>query len=463
MNGGNSNHEHLGLPDQLNDRLSAFTSETCNTYNMLKLTRHLFAWKADATYMDYYERALYNHILASQNPEDGMVCYCVPLESGTQKGFSTRFGDFWCCVGSGIENHVKYAESVFFESVKDKGLFVNLFIPTVLNWKEKNMEVKLTTRYPDDSKVTISFKGKAQSFPLHIRYPKWATNGARVLLNGKEQTIQGTPGSYFTLKGKWDSNTTLTIDFPMSLHTVSMPDNPRRLGIFYGPILLAAPLGTDILKAYDIPCFVSETGVILDAIRPVPNKPLTFTAKATSNPQLPLVPFYAIHGQKYAVYFDAFTSGEWAVKEAEYRKMVEEQKALEARTTDNFRIGEMQPERDHNLKSEKSNSGYANGLAFRDAFNGWFSFDVQVDAAKEMQMICTYWGADKDKRNFDILIDNVLFKMVKLDGTHGNKVFDEVYDIPLSITQDKKSINVRFQAYPDNYAGGLFGFRMVRR
>lgn len=461
VNGGNSNHEHLGAPDQLNDRLSAFTSETCNTYNQLKLTRHLFSWKADAAYMDYYERALYNHILASQNPDDGMVCYCVPLESGTQKGFSTRFGDFWCCVGSGLENHVKYAESVFFESVKDKGLFVNLFIPTVLNWKEKNMDVKLETRFPDDTQIHISFKGKPQSFPLHIRYPKWATNGVKVTLNGKEKAVQGVPGSYFTLNEKWSDNTTLTIDFPMSLHTVSMPDNPKRMGIFYGPILLAAPLGTELLKAYDIPCFVSETGAILDAIRPVSGKALAFTAKVTSNPQLPLMPFYAIHGQKYAVYFDAFTSQEWASKEAAYLKMMEEQKALEARTTDHFRIGEMQPERDHNLKSEKSTSGNANGHAFRDAFNGWFSFDVKVDDAREMQMICAYWGADKDKRNFDILIDGVLFRTVSLDGSHGNKVFDETYDIPSSITRGKKSVNVRFQSHADNYAGGLFGFRTV--
>lgn len=462
VNGGNSNHEHLGAPDQLNDRLSAFTSETCNTYNQLKLTRHLFSWDAEASYMDYYERALYNHILASQNPADGMVCYCVPLASGTEKAYSTPFSDFWCCVGSGLENHVKYAESVFFESTKDKGLFVNLFIPTVLNWKEKKMQVKLETQFPADTKVQISFKGKSQSFPLHIRYPEWATNGLKVTLNGKEQTIEGTPGSYFTLKEKWGDHTTLTIDIPMSLHTVSMPDNPNRMGVFYGPVLLAAPLGKEALKVYDIPCFISEADAVVEVIRPVAGKALTFTARTTSNPQLPLIPFYATHNEKYAVYFDAFSSQEWATKEAEYRKMMEEQKALEARTTDHFRIGEMQPERDHALKSEKSNSGNANGRAFRDAFNGWFAFDVKVDAAQPMQMICAYWGADKDKRNFDILVDGVLLKTVSLDGTHGNAVFEEVYDIPLSLTQGKTSVNVRFQAHPENYAGGLFGFRMVR-
>ena len=462
VNGGNSNYEHLGPPDCLNDRLSAFTSETCNTYNMLKLTRHLFSWDAQPVYMDYYERALYNHILASQNPDDGMVCYCVPLGTGTEKGFSTRFGDFWCCVGSGLENHVKYAESVFFESTEDKGLFVNLFIPTILKWKERKLEVKMETQFPADSKIQISFKGKRQVFPLHIRYPKWAVNGLKITLNGKEKMIKGTPGSYIVLKERWGDDTTLTIDIPMSLHTVSMPDNPKRVGIFYGPILLAAPLGKEVVKAYDIPYFISETGAVTDAIHPVAGKTLEFVASTTANPELPLLPFYAVYGQKYAVYFDVFSKQEWAVKKVEYQKMMEEQRALEVRTTDWFRIGEMQPERDHGLESENSRTGHIDGNAYRDAFNGWFSFDVKVDSTQKMGMICSYWGAGKDKRGVDILIDGILFKTVKLDGTHGNKVFEDTYEIPLSFTQGKENINVRFQSHADCYAGGLFGFRMVK-
>ena len=207
---------------------------------------------------------------------------------------------------------------------------------------------------------------------------------------------------------------------------------------------------------------ISDSGMITDAIRPVAGEELSFVASTTANPELPLLPFYAVYDQKYTVYFDVFSEKEWALKEMEYQKMMEEQRLLEAHTTDLFRIGEMQPEREHGLESENSNSGYANGYAFRDAFNGWFSFDVKVDSTQKMQMICSYWGADKDKRNFDILIDGVLFKTVKLDGTHGNKVFEEVYEIPLSFTQGKENINVRFQSHADCYAGGLFGFRMLK-
>lgn len=463
VNGGNSNYEHLGKPDCLNDRLSPFTSETCNTYNMLKLTKHLFTWNPQAAYMDYYERALYNHILASQNPDDGMVCYSVPLESGTKKEFSTRFDSFWCCVASGIENHVKYAESVFFQSTQDDGLFINLFIPTSLNWREKGMKVKLETQFPADHQVRITFEGKSQKFPLHIRYPRWATQGIKATLNGKEETVTGTPGSYFTLNDEWGKDTELILDIPMELYTVSMPDNPNRMGIFYGPVLLAAPLGTEDLQAYEIPCFASDAESIISAIQPVPGKPLAFAANTTANAQLPLMPFYAIHGQKHAVYFDKFSTQEWTKKEKEYQALIEKQKELEARTTDHLRIGEMQPERDHDLQAENSNTGDVSGNKYRDAFNGWFSFNVKVDPTKEMQMLCSYWGADKDKRNFDILIDGKKFKTINLQGTHGPKVFEEEYAIPLSFTQGKEKITVRFQSHPDCHAGGLFGFRMLRK
>lgn len=463
VNGGNSNYEHLGKPDCLNDRLSPFTSETCNTYNMLKLTRHLFCWDPEAPYMDYYERALYNHILASQNPDDGMVCYSVPLKSGTQKEFSTRFDSFWCCVASGIENHVKYAESVFFRSAKDDGLFVNLFIPTSLNWKEKDLEVKLETGFPADDRISISFKGKKQRFPIHVRYPKWATKGIKVTLNGKEETVSATPGSYFTLEDEWGDDTRLEIEIPMELYTVAMPDNADRMGIFYGPVLLAAPLGNEELQAYDIPCFVSNSGSVTGLITPVAGKPLHFTAQTTANDSLPLIPFYSLHGQKHAVYFDRYTTADWAKAEKEYKDQIRRQKELEARTVDVLRIGEMQPERDHELQSENSRTGDVDGNKYRDAFNGWFSFTAKVDPTQPMRMLCAYWGADKDQRCFDILIDGKKFKTVRLDGTHGPKVFEEEYAIPASFTKGKTAVNVRFQSHADCYAGGLFGFRMLKK
>ena len=462
LNGGNSNYEHLGLPDQLNDRLSAFTSETCNTYNMLKLTNHLFSWDGkSADYFDYYERALYNHILASQNPATGMVCYCVPLESGTEKAYSTPDHSFWCCVGSGIENHTKYAESVFYQS-SDGGLLVNLFIPVSLNWGAKNMTVTMETEFPEDNLIHFKFKGKAQKFPLRIRYPKWAKDRIKVRLNGAEKEITPDVGTYFTLEERWGEQTTLELEIPMSIYTESMPDNPSRIGIFYGPLLLAAGLGKEEVQVYDIPVFISDSQRLEETIKPVDGKPLTFTTSTYTSPEnIELVPFYKTHEQKYAVYFDVFSTQDWKSRKKEYQMLYEKHQALKAKTVDEFRPGEMQPERDHELKSQHSNAGSVEKYKYRDAFNGWFSFKVQVKPDQPVRMLCTYWGTDKEKRNFDIYIDDQYFRSVSLKGEHGKATFDEQYDIPQSFTKGKEEITVKFQSHKDNYAGGLFGFRIL--
>lgn len=200
-----------------------------------------------------------------------------------------------------------------------------------------------------------------------------------------------------------------------------------------------------------------------DLITPVAGKPLHFAAKTTANDTLPLIPFYALHGQKHAVYFDRYTTADWAKAEKEYKELIKRQKELEAKTVDELRIGEMQPERDHELQSENSRTGDVSGNKYRDAFNGWFSFTAKVDQTQPMRMLCAYWGADKDQRCFDILIDGKKFRTVRLDGTHGPKVFEEEYAIPTSFTKGKKAVNVRFQSHPDCYAGGLFGFRMLKK
>ena len=163
--GGNSNFEHFNEPDKLNDHLGTNTTETCNTYNMLKLTRHLFGWQPNAAYMDYYERALYNHILASQNIHDGMMCYFIPLQAGTVKQFNTPFQSFWCCTGSGMENHVKYGEQIYSEGA-DGSLYVNLFIPSILQWKNKNVSIEQQTNYPEADKTSLIIHAKKT---LHLK------------------------------------------------------------------------------------------------------------------------------------------------------------------------------------------------------------------------------------------------------------------------------------------------------
>ena len=201
--GGNSNYEYCGLADKLNDRLSDNTCETCNTYNMLKLTRHLFAWQPSAIYMDYYERALYNHILASQNPETGMMCYFVPLRQGTHKIFSDSFNTFTCCVGSGMENHSKYSEEIYSQGA-DGSLFVNLFIPSELNWKEKNVIIQQENFVPDTKQVKLKILcKKPASFVFRIRKPAWSKAAPVMYVNGKTVETEIDSSGYLWAKRQW--------------------------------------------------------------------------------------------------------------------------------------------------------------------------------------------------------------------------------------------------------------------
>ncbi|MBS1935564.1 MAG: glycoside hydrolase family 127 protein, partial [Bacteroidetes bacterium] len=241
--GGNSDHEYLAEPDKLSDYLSESTCETCNTYNMLKLSRHLFCWHPNSTVADFYERALYNHILSSQNPEDGMMCYFVPLQMGTKKEFSDQFNTFTCCVGSGMESHSKYTEAIYYEGT-DGSLFVNLFIPSVLNWKEKNIAIRQETNFPYSDTVSLSISTqKPAAFTIRIRKPWWAKKGIGITVNNKQADISREENGYILINGKWKNNDKIKIIIPMCLYTENTPDNANRIAFLYGPLVLAGDLG----------------------------------------------------------------------------------------------------------------------------------------------------------------------------------------------------------------------------
>ncbi|MBM3302708.1 MAG: glycoside hydrolase family 127 protein, partial [Deltaproteobacteria bacterium] len=174
--GGNTNGERFFPVEQFSRQLGTATTETCNAYNMLKLTRHLFSWEPSAETMDYYERALFNHILASQDPVTGMVCYYVPLRPGAFRTYSTPDNSFWCCVGTGMENHAKYGDSIYYHD--NHSLYVNLFIASELNWREKGLVVRQETKFPDEDRTRLTFRTrKPVRLALKVRYPGWAVSG----------------------------------------------------------------------------------------------------------------------------------------------------------------------------------------------------------------------------------------------------------------------------------------------
>jgi DUF1680 family protein len=463
--GGNSNYEYLSEADKLNDKLTDNTMETCNTYNMLKLTRHLFALQPSAALMEYYERGLYNHILASQNHKTGMMCYFVPLRMGTRKEFSDEFNTFTCCVGSGIENHVKYGESIYFRG-KDGSVYVNLFIPSVLNWKEKDFRLTLNSKIPQEKTVKLAVQtGHAQARTIRIRKPQWASKNVSVRVNGKAIPAEVQKDGYIALSQKWKNNDVIEIDMESSLHAVAMPDNADRRAFFYGPVLLAGNLGTsEPDPTTGIPVLVSSETDVSKFFVTQSKDELTFkTNKIGSPADVTLQPFYSIDDAFYSVYWDVFSPLAWKDEQHRYEEKKRLAYELEKSTVDELRVGEMQPERDHNFTGQNLETGESHTRKFRVANDGGsFSFNMKVVSGFSYNLIATYWGMDNRGRNFDILVDGEKIASVDLNKFKESKFYDISYKIPTDLVEGKTSVKITFQAKAKNQAGPVFGVRLVK-
>lgn len=461
--GGNSNYEYFHTPDSLSNQLSGNTTETCNTYNLLKLTRHLFGWQPDAKLEDYYERALYNHILASQNYSDGMMCYYVPLLPGSNKVFSTPDSSFWCCTGSGMENHANYGGDIYYEGA-DGSLYVNLFIPSTLDWKTKGFRIQQNTSFPTSDKAAFTISAASpEKFSIKIRRPWWATQNFIVKINGIRQSITSSPSSYVTINRFWQNNDKIDIEMPMNLYTEAIPGDKNKVAMLYGPLVLAGivkPQTND--NAFDIPVLVTSQRDPAAWLQKSKDSLLFHTVNAAKPYEATLIPFYQIQNEKEIVYWDYYTNEDWAKRKVAYEEAQRRKKDLENRTVDVMRIGEMQPERDHNMKGENTSTGNLGENKWRDAKDGgWFSFGMKTaDAAVAQNLVCMYWGSDAG-REFDILVDGKQIATQSLNNNKPNQFIYEEYKIPEEIIQNKNSVTITFQAHKGSTAGGLFGCRIV--
>ena len=466
--GGHSDGEMFSPKEKLSEAFGPSTTETCNTYNMLKLTRHLFCWTGDAAYADYYERALLNHILCSQNPETGMMCYYVPLRSGSQKVYNTPLDSFWCCTGTGVENHAKYGDSIYFHDGHDK-LYVNLFIASELTWHDKGLSVRQETRFPDEpsSRLTMTCE-KAQTIRLQLRHPFWATSGFEVRVNGTLQPDNSRPGGWAAVDRQWSNGDTVEIRLPMTLRTEAFRDNPHRFAVLHGPVVLCA----EVAPGQPVPRVVAETERLLTSLRPVPEKPSTFVGPAevfrvpgeSASGGVTLEPFYKMHADRhYAVYWDQFTPEEWRAEEAKYLAEKQRQQELAARSLDSVTPLDEQGERDHKLEGERTGAGPFGNRSWRHAVDGgWFSYQLKVSAGQPNVLLVTYWGSDQGNRVFDILVDGQKLATQKLQNNRPDAFYDELYEIPAAMTQGKESVVIRFQAHAGAMAGGIFECRVLK-
>ncbi|MGL4942562.1 MAG: beta-L-arabinofuranosidase domain-containing protein [Thermoguttaceae bacterium] len=457
VNGGNTLGEHFGQPDKLNDRLGDSNSETCNTYNMLKLTRHLASWTPNSDCDDFYERGLYNHILASIARHGGaneLFTYYVPLQAGGFRRYSSPEHDWTCCHGTGMENHSKYGEAIYTHGVEDGRdvVYVKLLIPSVLDWKEKGLRISIT----EDLSLHVE-ADKPSDVIVKVRVPRNTHCDAQ-------------SDSFYLAGDNWSGNEVVSLPFVAYWATEAMSDNPDRVAFFFGPYLYAGDLGaTDlpIASPHDAPSDASVTvPVIVSASGGVPE----LVAVNVLPPQLietypsPVtLRRFADLTQRYCVYFDCFTPATWSAREAEYKALQEAQRSLEARTVDFFQPGEMQPERDHSFRGEKTTNGEAFGRRWRDARDGgWMEFTMKRDPNAECSLILTYWGSDVGNRVFDIIIDGEKVATQRLGSNAPEKFFDVVHKIPQTGGDSRDSVVVKLQAHSGAMAGGLFGCRVVR-
>ena len=460
--GGNSYAEYLGKPDKLSNRLSNTTCETCNTYNMLKLTRHLFMWDPRAEYFDYYERALLNDILASQDPVGGGVTYFMPLGSGTFREYSSPWDNFTCCHGSGMENHTKYEDSIYFHQGNQR-LYVNLFIPSEITWL--GQRVRQESNYPNDGNVTITIgKGSAQTYEMALRHPSWAKSTVQVLVNGKVAAISNKPSSYIMVKRTWNAGDKIQFSLPMNLRATAMPDNPKRVALMYGPLVLAADLAQRTDPKPRTPVLIGDEKSVLDSLVKDPQS-LTFKTQSIGRPnELVFRPFWEIHQDRYAVYFDLKTDEEWVAEDHAYEAEIARKKDLEARTIDKVVFGEKRSEDAHKVAGQKMDVREASEQRMMRTVltEGFCDFEMKADPSVPMQLVVTYWGNERLRPDFQILCNGNLLAVERLTDHPLNKFYEVTYNIQEDLVMQSKVLKLEFLASPNATGPSVAEIRVVK-
>ncbi len=475
--GGNSDDEAFFPEAQTSHHLGASGPETCNTYNMLKLTRHVFAWSPSAAAMDFYERAIVNHILSSQDPKTGMVSYYCPLKPGAFKTFSTENDSFWCCVGTGMENHAKYNDSIYFHD--GSSVYVNLFIPSELTWSAKGITLRQTTKFPEEDSSSLAVTAsRPVRLALKVRYPAWAQSGATVSVNGTRQSLTAAPGSYITIDREWKTGDTVDVRFPMTLRMEALPDDPHIRALLYGPVVLAGDLGTEGLegiKRYGpstppigrvapitVPAFVAASpSEVLSHVEKVSGQSLTFRTKGLGQPNdVTLIPLYKTFEPRFTVYWNVLDAAEWTKHKADAAADAERRSDIARRTVDLVDVSDDKSEQAHAYSGQGVNEGFVEGRRWRDARNGFLSYTLDVRDGP-VTLVCTYRGSEGPRRAFDVLVEGEKVASEVL-AYHPTELFDREYRLSEQLTRGKRRITVRFQPAENARTGGVVEIRTVQ-
>lgn len=487
--GGNSRREHFPAISSCSDFIDDVEGpESCNTYNMLRLTEDLFSVNPSAAYADYYERAVYNHILSTQHPGHGGYVYFTPARPRHYRVYSAPNQAMWCCVGSGMENHGKYNQFIY--AHYHDSLFLNLFIASELNWKEKGIMIRQETNFPYEEQTKLVVTKGSSRFKWMIRYPSWVKKGTlRITVNGKKISYTSHPSSYISIDRLWKKGDVIQVSLPMYNSIEYLPNMPDYIAFMHGPILLGAKTGTE-----DMTGLIADDGrwahiaggkrlpldrapiIIEDNITKAPEKlvpssrmSLHFTIPGlkvvNATGTILLQPFYEIHDSRYMMYWMTLSNDKYRSYLDSLSKVEQYKLSLQQRTIDFVAPGEQQPEADHDLQKENSNTGNYLNEFWRDARSGgYFSYNLATKGETRLSLVVRYWGAEWGGRKFNIYIDDENLLTENNTGRWNQSKFHDVeYPIPESMVKDKKNIRVKFQPMPGNTAGAVYYIRVVKR
>lgn len=464
--------------------------ESCNSYNMLKLTEDLFRMSPQVKYVDFYERSLYNHILSTIHPVHGGYVYFTPARPRHYRVYSKVNAAMWCCVGSGMENPGKYAQFAYMH--KSDSLFVNLFMASELNWKERGVKLVQNTTFPYEERTRLTVDVSSPTkFRLLLRHPGWVkSNEMTVVVGGDTVSRRSQASSYVEIERTWNDGDVVTIQLPMRNSVEALPNVPNYVAILHGPIVLGAKTGTanmtglvadegrwshiaggpfeDLTQA---PILAAKIDSIPGKLIPIPGKPLTFKAPnlfyARKDTSLVLEPFFRIHDSRYMMYWMLLTN------QKTLDSLIAAQQAalmLDGRTVDRVAPGQQQPEVDHQMVQVNSNSGVSQGETYRDAgtcadgTGGTISYVMSTNEEQNLSLLVRYWGNETScTRTFDILVDGQKLATESIVNKWKKNTFvDQEYPIPNTAVAGKKTAVVKFQS-TSGMVGGIFSVRILRK
>ena len=458
ITGGNSEWEHFGEPDILDAERTNCNCETCNTYNMLKLTRELFKITGNRKYADYYENTFINAILSSQNPDSGMTTYFQPMATGFFKVYGSETEHFWCCTGSGMENFTKLGDSIYYKD--ENSIYIIRYTSSKVNWTEKGISITQSANLPD---VTFTIEGSSEA-DIVLRVPDWCAENPTVKVNGIVSEEKAKDG-FIRLSGQWQDGDIIEYTVPMGIEIHDLQDNENTVAFKYGPWVLSANLGNENMQTsttgvnVTVPLLDSslsdviivKDGSIENWLKNISENlirndgTLDFTLKST-NRELTFSPHYMQHKNRYGIYF-RLADADTEIKENEADKYT---------IIDSFPVGNDQYEFSHNLKADKSGSGSHMGLIYRHAEpGGFFSYDMSVDNTTENYLCVKYFSGDVG-RSFRILVGDTVLEDVVVENVNPGGFYEVYYEIPDELIAGKENITITFEANTDSYAGGIF-------